>query len=338
MRTLHTRRKFWRLMAAICLLTFASVAATAQTPPLEIKKKLTEQGWERGVSSDQLYDKELDAAAPKSGFKVTKDLPYGKLERQKVDVYQPEGKSNLPILVFFHGGGYTASARDTSAYIHSNIMYYFARNGFLAVNADYRLAPEFQWPSGGEDVRDVVKWVKANANKYGGDPSRIYLFGHSAGASHVAQYTFDRRFQPDTGPGIAGSILLSGRYNLHPDPDDPSLTGGVTQYFGAEHSRWPSRSVTNHVAESHVPVMLAISEFDQLNLVGTTGELFVELCKRDGGRCPRLLQLKYYNHGTEFGHLNTADDYFGREILEWISEGFAATRHAPGSKAAGRAG
>jgi acetyl esterase len=321
-------------MAGVLLSIALCTPALSQTLPPNIKNKLIEQAWGRSRDNAQLFDAELQAAVPKSGVKVTKDLAYGKDPRQKVDVYQPDGKSNMPILVFFHGGGYTGSARDTSPLVHANIMYFFSKNGFLAINADYRLAPQFQWPSGGEDVRDTVAWVKENAKKYGGDPNRIYLFGHSAGASHVAQYALDRRFQPSTGPGIAGAILLSGRYNLHPDPDDPSLTGGVTQYFGADHSRWPSRSVTNHVSESSVPIMLAISEFDQLNLVGTTGELFVELCKRDGGRCPRLVQLKYYNHGSEFVHLNTADDYFGKEMLEWINEGFGATRHVPMAKRA----
>ena len=212
--------------------------------------------------------------------------------------------------------------------VHGNILTYFARNGFLGINADYRLAPQFKWPSGGEDVRDAVAWVKENAKKYGGDPNRIFLFGHSAGASHVAQYAYDRRFQPSDGPGIAGAILLSGRYVLHFDQDDPSLMGGVAQYFGSDPAQAESRSITPHVMGSRVPVMIVVSEFDQLNLVGTSGELFVELCKRDGGRCPRFLQLKYHNHGSEFLHFNTSDDYFGKEILEWTREGFGETRHA----------
>ena len=317
------------VIAAVTVLAALSAARlSAQTPRAEDKKRLIEQGWANSYTPEQLFGDQLKAA-PKPNLKITKDLAYGKAERQKVDVYQTPGKANLPILVYFHGGGYVGSARDTGPNIHANIMYYFARNGFLAINADYRLAPEFQWPSGGEDVRDVVKWVKENAKAFGGDPDRIYLFAHSAGASHVAQYVFDRRFQPGAGPGVAGAILLSGRYSLHPDPDDPSMTGGVTQYFGADHTKWPSRSVVNHVNESRVPVMLAMSEFDQLNLAGTTGELFSALCYRDGGRCPRLVQLKYYNHSGGYAHFNTVDDVFGKEILEWIDEGFGGTRHPP---------
>lgn len=316
------------LLKGAIALTFTlaalSDAVSTQTPPPDIKKQLTEQGWGRATGG--IYDQAL-AAAPKGAVKVTKDLDYGKNPRQKVDVYQPEGKTDLPVMVFFHGGGYTGSARDVNQNVHGNVLTYFARNGFLGVNADYRLAPEFHWPSGGEDVRDVVRWVKENAKTYGGNADRIYLFGHSAGASHVAQYVFDRRFQPGTGPGVLGAILMSGRYALHYDPDDPSLAGGVTQYFGSDPSQYASRSVTTHVTESRVPIMLVMSEFDQLNLAATTGELFVALCQRDGGKCPRLLQLKYHNHSSEFTHFNTSDDYFGKEIIEWIADGFGGDRH-----------
>jgi len=315
-----------RTVAAWAAIAVAAPVATAQDVPPEIKKLLIEQGWGYGGSDGarKAYE-ELLARMPRDGVKVTKDLSYGKHERQKLDVYRPAG-SDLPIMVFFHGGGYVGGARDNTPYVHANVLTYFARHGFLGINADFRLAPEFTWPSGGQDVAAVVKWLKENARAHGGDPDRIYLFGTSAGATHVAQYAFDRRFQPSNGPGIAGAILQSGRYVVHSDPDDPSLQGGVEAYFGKDPARYPSRSVVNHVHGSKVPVMLLLTEFDQLNLAATTGELFVALCKRDGGRCPRFVQLKYHNHGTEYHHFNTGDDYLGREILEWISSGFGETR------------
>jgi len=316
----------WLAALTTAALLVAGLPAHAQqnTPP-EMKELLIEQGWGRSRASTQAYE-QLLKAAPKDGVKVTKDLAYGQHARQKLDVYQAEGKSALPVMVFFHGGGYVGGARDNSPYVHANVLTYFARNGFLGINADFRLAPEFTWPSGGQDVAEVVRWLKENARKYGGNPERIYLFGTSAGASHVAQYAFDRRFQPADGPGIAGVILQSGRYVLHADPDDPSLQGGVHAYFGKDPELYPSRSSANHVSGSNVPVMLLLTEFDQLNLTATTGELFVALCKRDGGKCPRFIQLKYHNHGSEYHHFNTGEDYLGREIIEWVSEGFAGTR------------
>jgi acetyl esterase/lipase len=305
-----------------------SAVCTAQNPPPEIKQRLNELGWGRDQDGEHLYDSALQAG-PKGTVKVTKDVAYGTNPRQKVDIYQPAGKRGLPIMVFFHGGGYTGGERDYTPLVHANVMTYFARNGFLGINADYRLAPEFAWPSGAQDVRWVVEWVQKHAADYGGDPNRIFLFGHSAGASHVAQYALDRRFQPPNGPGIAGAILLSGRYVLHYDPDDASLAkGGVAEYFGTDPSRFESRSAASHVAESRVPIMIVMSEHDQLNLATTSGELFVAICKRDGGRCPRFLQLKYHNHMSEFYHFNTQDDYLGREILDWTREGFGVDRHA----------
>jgi acetyl esterase len=314
--------------ATLCALALTgwSLASVAQNPPPDVKRRLIEQAWGPLSENRDMYDAAL-TAAPKGGVKVTKDIAYGSDPRQRLDVYQIPGKSNLPIMVFFHGGGYTRGERDYSPLVHANILTYFARNGFLGINADYRLAPAFPWPSGGEDVARVVQWVKQNAGNYGGNPERIFLFGHSAGASHVAQYVLDRRFQPGSGPGVSGAILMSGRYVLHYDPDDPSLTGGVMDYFGKDPSRYESRSSASHVDESHVPIMLVLSEFDQLNLATTSGELFVALCRRDGGRCPRLVQLKYHNHMSEIYHFNTQDDYLGKEILEWTREGFGATRH-----------
>jgi hypothetical protein len=69
----------------------------------------------------------------------------------------------------------------------------------IAVLSDYRLAPANPWPAGARDVANIVAWTRANVAAHGGDPNKIVLFGHSAGASHVAAYTFERRFQPASG-------------------------------------------------------------------------------------------------------------------------------------------
>ena len=159
-----------------------------------------------------------------------------------------------------------------------------------------------------------------NAASYGGDPEQIFMMGHSAGATHVATYAFDSRFQPADGAGLSGVVLVSGRYDLTWDPDDRSLQG-VRRYFGADRSLYASRSVITHVANSDVPAMLVIAEYDQRNLVATTGQLFVALCERDDGRCPRLLQLKYHNHFSEVLHINTSDDLLGKEIVDFVTMG-----------------
>lgn len=315
----------WRAagLVSVALCVFSGGSASGQsTVPDRIRGRLIELGFDTPYAvTDSIYLPIL-AEGPKDGVTVTKDLAYGDHPRHRLDVYRPAAVSGAPVFVYIHGGGYRTGERDINDEIYSNVLYYFAQQGMLGINATYRLAPEAEWPSGGEDMRALIEWVKANAAEHGGDPDRIYMMGHSAGATHVATYAFDRRFQPPEGHGLEGIVLVSGRYTIKDRPDDPSFDG-IRLYFGEDPTGYPTRSIVNHVPGSDIAAMLVIAEYDQRNLVETTGELFVALCDRDDGRCPRLLQLKYHNHMSEISHINTSDDLLGREIMEFIHEGAA---------------
>lgn len=307
-------------LAGSVILGLASYTFAQSSMPENVRQRLIEVGFSNPYAAmDELYLPIL-REAPKGDVTITKDISYGPHSRNKLDVYQPPGVSNAPIFVYVHGGGYRSGDRDINEEIYSNVLHYFTRHGMLGINATYRLAPEVTWPSGAEDMRGVIEWVKANAAAYGGDPDRIFMMGHSAGSTHVATYALDDRFQPADGHGLSGIVLVSGRYTVKWDPDDPSLAG-IRQYFGDDPSTYPSRSAISHVPNSDVPAMLVIAEYDQRNIIETTGELFVALCDRDDGRCPRLLQLKYHNHMSEISHINTSDDLLGRDVLEFIREG-----------------
>jgi acetyl esterase/lipase len=301
-----------------------AVAAAAQVPD-EVREQLRSIGFEPSLEPSMAIYEPLLAKAPKGDLILEKDVRYGPHERNLVDVYRPRAIENAPVLVYVHGGGYRTGDRDLNAQVYSNVPTYFARNGVLAMNATYRLAPEAEWPSGALDMSSLVSWVKREARARGGDPDRIFLMGHSAGATHVATYAFDPRFQPAEGHGLAGIILVSGRYRLRWDPDDPSLDS-IRAYFGRDPSLYESRSAITHVPGSDVPAFLVIAEYDQRNLVETTGELFAALCRRDDGRCPRFLQLRHHNHLSEVLHINTDDELLGREILDFIEEGAASQR------------
>ena len=291
----------------------AVTAASAQNMPKQLRDRLVEIGPNYGQVDTPKMFAPLVAAAPKDGGKVTRDITYGTHARHRLDVWQPSGKSNAPIIVYVHGGGYISGTKE----IYDNIPAYFQRHGMLAINMEYRLAPEAPWPAGAQDVAAVVAWIKKSAAKYGGDPNRLYLMGHSAGATHVATYVFDRRFQPRDGSGVTAVVLSSGRYNVTDEPDDPSFNS-VRAYFGSDPKTYPSRSIINHVPSSRIGVMLTATEFDQQNLAATTGDMYKALCERDGGQCPRFVQTKYHNHISEMHHINSADDYLGQEILEFL--------------------
>jgi acetyl esterase len=258
-------------------------------------------------------------ASPKDGVIITRDQLYGDDPHQVLDIYRPTARSGAPVVVFIHGGAYVSGDKDGGEQF-GNVATWFARQGMLAINANYRLAPAVKWPGGAEDVRRMVTWMKANAARYGGDPGHITLIGHSAGASHVSAYIFDKALQPAEGPGVEGAVLISGRYRLVYDPVDP-VGNNMQAYFGDDPAQYENRSTINHVRDgTRVPVFVVIAEYEQPGLDVLGAELLSALCKRDGV-CPRFARLNGHNHLSEVLAFNTPDEYLGREILDFIARG-----------------
>lgn len=313
-----------------CLLTLSAmcVDATAQVSlmPQEVQVRLQEvgPGWGKDITGNiaktlAVYEPIL-ASAPKNGVKVTKDVAYGPDARHRIDIFQAEGKIGVPVVVFLHGGAYVRGDRSISPEVYSNVTTYFARQGMLAVNGTYRLAPAATWPAAAEDVGQIVKWVKDNAATYGGDPNRIYLIGHSAGATHVATYAFLKNLQPQAGSGVAGIVLMSGRYFFDPHPDDPNLKN-FQAYFGSDPSAYPKQSPINYVKEApRIPVFVVVAEYDNPDLDTQGAMLLSAFCQRDRA-CPRFLRMEKHNHLSMTFQFNTRDELLGHEILEFIARG-----------------
>jgi acetyl esterase/lipase len=210
--------------------------------------------------------------------------------------------------------------RDVNAEVYGNVPMYFARQGMLGVNATYRLAPAAQWPAAGQDVRSLVGWLKENAARFGGDPSRIYLIGHSAGATHVATYVYLKEQQPQQGHGVAGVVLMSGRYHFDPHPSDPNLKN-FQAYFGTDARQYPARSPLSHVkGAAPLPTFIVVSEYDNPDLDTQGALLLAALCERDRA-CPRFTRMEKHNHLSMTYQFNTPDDALGREVLEFIRRG-----------------
>jgi acetyl esterase len=258
-------------------------------------------------------------AAPKDGVTVERDQAYGEDPRQKLDVYQPTLRSGAPVVIFVHGGAYVGGDKGAGE-VYGNIATWFARQGMLGINANYRLAPVAKWPAGAKDVGGVVTWAKANSARFGGDPNRIILIGHSAGASHVAGYVFDKSLQPSAGPGIVGAVLISGRYRIEYNPADPNGRN-IQTYFGEDPTQYAARSPIVHIRDgTRVPVFVVVAEYDNPGLDVGGAELLSALCERDAA-CPRFARLNRHNHLSEVLAFNTPDEYLGREILDFIARG-----------------
>ncbi len=252
--------------------------------------------------------------APMGGLKITTDVSYGADPRHLLDVYvTAQHGDRLPVVIYIHGGGYVGGAKDRDG-IYGNVAAFFARRGALAINATYRLAPQHPWPAGAEDVGRVVAWAKANAAQQGGDPARIVLIGHSAGATHVASYAFDPALHPASGAGVAGVALVSGEFHI---TKAHLAAPNVVAYFGKDESQLEARSPLTNAGKSKVPLFLAVAEFDPPFLFTPTMELASAVCLRDG-KCPRLIWLKGHNHISEMASFDTPDHELGDALWDWI--------------------
>jgi acetyl esterase/lipase len=152
-------------------------------------------------------------------------LQYGQDPRQMLDVYSPEDAAKHPVVIFFYGGSWTAGERSDYRFVGAAL----AARGFVAVLPDYRLYPAVKFPRFVEDGAKAVAWVQIHASEFGGDPDRLVLMGHSAGAHMAAFLALNDTYLAKAGvrPGsIVGLVGLSGPYALDSNSDTLRATFG----------------------------------------------------------------------------------------------------------------
>jgi acetyl esterase/lipase len=193
----------------------------------------------------------FDTVMPKDGASrlVAADIPYGEGPRRQLDIYAPVAadKRPLPVIVFIYGGSWANGTREG---------YHFAARalsaqGFVTFVPDYRLVPEVRFPGFLQDCAAAVHWVRQHAAHYGGDPDRIVLVGHSAGAYNAAMLALDPQFLGADRAAIKGFAGMAGPYDFLP------FNGKVvTDTFGA----WPKPDETQpiHYADASAPPMLLL--------------------------------------------------------------------------------
>jgi acetyl esterase/lipase len=144
--------------------------------------------------------------------------PYGSGARNKLNIWVPTGTKKtdrLPVLVFLYGGGWYSGARDDYGFAGRA----FAKRGFVVVIPDYRIVPDGHWPDFLNDSAAAVAWTDAHIGNYGGDPDRIALAGHSAGAYNAVMLALDPQWLRATGSDtsvIRGVAALAGPYDFAP--------------------------------------------------------------------------------------------------------------------------
>lgn len=200
----------------------------------------------------------LNGLTPSLGHDGPTSLAYGSGSRHRLDLYQPgDHRKSAPVLVFFYGGSWLNGERADYRFAAAAL----AARGFVVMVPDYRLYPEVRYPEFLRDSAAAVGWAIRQAPRYGGDPRRVYLIGHSAGAYNAAMLAYDSRWLAAEGlspSAIAGFIGLAGPYNFLPIqvPD-------VMPVF-----QWPATSMEtqpiSHVTAAAPRTLLIVADADEV--------------------------------------------------------------------------
>ncbi|MDB5933845.1 MAG: esterase [Massilia sp.] len=214
----------------------------------------------------------INALSPANGSDSTTDVAYGPGARNKLDIYRPaQATAASPVVVFFYGGNWVSGQRADYAFVGRAL----AARGIVVVIPDYRLYPEVRYPDFLDDSAQAVAWTAAQIGRYGGDPARVFLMGHSAGAYNAAMLALDPRWLGKQGvatSALRGWIGLAGPYDFLP------VTNLTTRpVFHFPDTPAESQPI-DHADGSFLPALLIAARKDSVvNPVRNTGGLATRL-------------------------------------------------------------
>jgi acetyl esterase/lipase len=150
----------------------------------------------------------------RGALRTARDIPYGPHPRQRMDIYAPGAVGPFPTLVFFYGGGWESGSREDYGWAAQAL----AARGFVVALPDYRVVPEVVFPTFIEDAAAATAKAADLAGSHGGDPDRLGVLGHSAGAHLAMMITLDRRYMAALGRSdlIKAAAGLAGPYDFLP--------------------------------------------------------------------------------------------------------------------------
>ncbi len=247
------------------------------------------------------------------GLDITRDLAYGPDPGQRLDVFRPKHarSGGLPILIYFHGGGWISADKR----IYDGICSVLSGYGWVTFNVNYRLAPEHRFPAPLQDAANAIEWIRCHADRYGGDASRIVLGGDSAGAQIAAWYAVAMHdgglrsaaaiddFLPEG--QLRGLLLFYGVYDFDTvrQASFPFIGIYTRSLLGEDEHTYAENAVLaspgKQVTAKLPPVFLCAGQRDGLY---TQTVDFAALLQQNGVACRALLLPRNYraDHGFLF--------------------------------------
>lgn len=261
---------------------------------------------------------------------IKRDIPYAEPahERQILDIYSPREAKGLPVVFWIHGGGWQTGDKS-SVQLKPQV---FVEKGFVFVSTNYRLLPSVEM---GTIIRDVAKslgWVHKHIAEHGGDPKRIFVMGHSAGAQLAALICSDDRYLKAEGVPfdvLKGCVPVDGdtydvpaiietaetRRRVH---GQPQATFGHREKFGNDPKKHIDFSAVTHVAKDKgIPPFLILYVADHPDNSAQAQRLATVL--KDAGVPAKAYGAKETNHTRINANLGTPDDPSSKELFDFVS-------------------
>lgn len=234
----------------------------------------------------------LNALIPNDSYQLHADIAYGNLSRQKLDVYKAvrdadSNKEKLPVIIFYYGGSWDSGDKKDYKFAAEA----FTSNGFLAVIPDYRQYPEVTFPGFMADPAMAAKWVKDHIQDFGGDPNRVFLAGHSAGAHIAVMLSLNSEYLEKENlktTDFRGTLGLAGPYDFL-----PLKTDRLKAIFGPEDQHWKSQP-TEYVTGKNQPILLLVGIKDGTVWPRNTFNLAMKI-KAKGGPV-EVVKFSTYGH------------------------------------------
>lgn len=262
---------------------------------------------------------------------IKRDIPYAKpaLERQVLDIYAPKGAKNLPVVFWIHGGGWQAGDKSSV----QGKPEAFMERGMVFVSTNYRLLPNVEMETIFRDVAKSIGWVYKNIAAYGGDPNRIFVMGHSAGAQLAAlMCTDDRYLKAEEVPfsALKGCVPVDGdtydvpaiietaetRRRVH---GQPQAKFGHREKFGNDPKKHVDYSAVTHVAKGKgIPPFLILFVADHPDNSAQAQRLANAL--KDAGVPAKAFGAQETNHNRINANLGAPDDPSTKALDDFLAE------------------
>jgi acetyl esterase/lipase len=249
---------------------------------------------------------------------VTTDLDYVSTaeypnRKDRLDVYAPKNAKGAPVVVSIHGGALREGDKSGQTFVGQR----FAAAGFVTVVINYRLSPSVMHPAHVEDAAHAVAWARSHAAEYGGDPKRLFVIGHSAGAYLAALLTLDPKYLAAyqmSAADLKGVVPVSAFFYVDRQGVAPDRPKDV---WGTDPAVWKAPSPASYLRKDAPPMLLLYADGDDAWRRQQQADFLADM-KQAGAKHIETRMVAGRNHGSIWSQMKNANDETASAIIAFV--------------------